>query len=218
MASEPLRINGYGGHGFAARLQRHGGSELAVFLPGLGYRNSRPGLCFPQLLMRQRDADILTIDYEYDRNDVFLRATEAEQLEWIGADAKAALTAALDCGKHERYTIFGKSLGTIGMGWALPTLPRLADARLVWLTPSVVDTGLAQRMQHMRHKSLVVIGTLDPGFSKQLIDMLRRASCTVIVLEGADHRLECPDDARASVNALSYMLRHMEEWLQDGEH
>ena len=192
-----------------------GGTELAIFLPGLTYRNDRAGLHYPQLMMRSRGVDVMAVDYMYDSNAAFQSLPETEQLEWIGSDGRAILQAALDRRNYERLTVIGKSLGTIAMGWAIPRCALPARTRLVWLTPAVVDTGLEERMNTSHQPSLIVIGTLDPGYSRDFVDRQRGLGRTVLVLEGVDHGLECSGDAIASSIAITTLLQELARWLDE---
>ena len=108
MGSETITVTGTNGHDLTARILPGGGPELAIFLPGLTYRNDRAGLHYPQLMMRSRGVDVMAVNYTYDSNVSFQSLPEAEQLEWIGSDGLAILEAALDRGIYERLTIVGK--------------------------------------------------------------------------------------------------------------
>jgi predicted alpha/beta hydrolase len=213
MASERLTIEGHFGTRIPASLHRARGRELVVCLPGLRYSNDMPVMYFVRRLMEARGADVMSVDYRYDENEDFLTRPDNEQFDWIGNDAKVALSAALNTGSYRDKVLVGKSLGTIGLGWALPQLPRLADASVVWLTPSIQGTGLKARMTACRQRSLVVIGTKDPNYSPELVEDLRGAGMAVAVIDGADHGLERPGDIPASIAALAEVVSEIGTWL-----
>jgi hypothetical protein len=142
MSSESLTIPGQRGTSIPAHLTRGDGQWLAVLFPGLTYRNTMPVMHFSRLLLAERGADVLAVDYAYDLNSDFRGASDEDQLEWIGADGRAVLSAALDLGSYRRCTIVGKSLGTIAMGWSVPDEPRLAQADTATIVVAGADHGL----------------------------------------------------------------------------
>jgi hypothetical protein len=216
MSSESLTIPAQRGTSIPAHLARGDGQWLAVLFPGLTYRNTMPVMHFSRLLLAERGADVLAVDYAYDLNSDFRGASDEDQLEWIGADGRAVLSAALDLGSYRRCTIVGKSLGTIAMGWSVPDEPRLAQADLVWLTPSLQGTGLRERMSRCGGRSVVVIGTRDPGFESTLVNEWKQAGTATIVVAGADHGLERPGDVLGSLAALEEVFRPLGAWLDEG--
>jgi hypothetical protein len=172
-----------------------------------------PVMHFVRRLTEARGADVMNIDYRYDESEDFLARPDDEQLDWIGNDARAALGAALETGSYGAKVLIGKSLGTIGIGRALPQLPLLANASVIWLTPSINGTGLKARMTACRQRSLAVIGTEDPNYSPGLVEDLRAAGMTVSVVEGADHSLERPGDLPGSMAALADVVNEIGTWL-----
>lgn len=215
MPTETHLIAGERGISIPATLMRSGGRELAIVFPGLTYRNTMPVMHFSRLLMATRGADVFAVDYAYDQAPGFREASDDVKLGWIGADGRAALTTALGLGSYERITVIGKSLGTIAMGWAIPHEPRLAGADLVWLTPSLIDTGLKERMRACRQRSIVVIGTKDPAYDEALLEDLRGDGFAVAVIPEADHGLERKGDAHGSVAAIGEMVAHVSAWLDE---
>jgi hypothetical protein len=215
MSAESLVILGQHGTSIPARLTRGEGRWLAVLLPGLTYRNTMPLMHFSRLLLAERGADVLAVDYAYDQNSSFRGASDEDQLAWIGADGRMVLSAALDLGSYRRCTIIGKSLGTIAMGWAVPDELRLAEADLVWLTPSLRGTDLQERMLRCRGRSAIVIGTQEPGFELSVVEEWRQAGSATIIVAGADHSLERPGAALGSIAVLDEVFRPLGAWLDE---
>lgn len=83
----------------------------------------------------------------------------------------------------------------------------------MWLTPSIVDTGLLQQIRQCRQRSLVVIGTLDPGYGEIASTRSWPTNITLTTIEGADHGLERPGDVTGSVGALNETIVAMAAWL-----
>jgi len=168
----------------SARLIRRSGRELAVLLPGLSYTVEKPLLYYTGQLLHDRDADVLSVDFTYNRDDTFLNAPDDDRLERLRTDGQAIMKFVRSLGEYERITIVGKSLGTISMGWAINDF---LDARLVWLTPSLGGTGLRAQMLGRPNPAFCLIGTRDPAYSETLVEDLTADGIEVAVIEGADH-------------------------------
>ena len=95
--------------------------HLAVLFPGRGYTTQGPVLYYPGALLRNRGADVLNVDYAYDKRSDFDELSEEEQTAWLKADGKAALDAALSQRDYRHLTLVGKSLGTLVLALLLPT-------------------------------------------------------------------------------------------------
>lgn len=182
-------------------------------LPGLRYANTRPGLARCRELLEARGTDVLTLDYAYNTNETFMNAPDDEQLAWIGDDAATAFRAVAQMEDYSSFTVVGKSLGTIGMGWGFSALPSNKPTRLIWLTPSLVETGLGERMFALKGRSIIVIGTLDPGYNPSVLEHFDAHGMEVVVLEGVNHGLERPDDPIGTEAALNEMTDRLSNWL-----
>jgi hypothetical protein len=181
--TERLSITGYQGQPVAMRLRRrtHEGAHLAVLLRGLGYRSTMPALYYCSQMMYSRGADVLSMEYRYDILLEFVNGSDEEKLSWIKADAGAAFDAITSSqfGRYRRFTVIGKSLGTVGMALIIPEQPKLSGADLIWLTPSFSAPGFSEGFQRCcdnHHRSIVVIGTADPGYDETLLHDLRIVS------------------------------------------
>ncbi|NIA67464.1 hypothetical protein HBA54_02560 [Pelagibius litoralis] len=216
MTAERIAIHGYRDSQVEATLEKTGGNELAVLLPGLRYRTSMPLLYYAGALMRDRGADILDVHFVYDGINAFLEASEEEQLAWIAADGRKVFETTVGLGRYDRITVIGKSLGTIAMGWSIPDEPGLSDAALVWLTPSVLGTGLLERMRRCPQRSICILGTTDPGYSEDLLPALNWDGMTLAVVPGADHGFDRAEGVVASVEAVREAMEHLSAWVNAG--
>lgn len=213
MKQEFLKFTGYNGSPFTARLTRRGGRELAVLLPGLNYSTDMPLLSYSHMLMAEREADVLALDFAYNRKPKFRIAPQDERLAWIKEDGRIALDAALQFGPYARLTVIGKSLGTISMGWGLPDAAP-ENTRLAWLTPSLVGTGLPARIAASQYPSFCLIGTRDPACTPEMMDRLRgMENATLSIIEGADHGFTRPEGVAASIRAVGEAMEQMQGWL-----
>ena len=188
-------------------------SRLAVFFPGLTYRNTMPVLYYPRQLLLARGYDVLSINYTYDQIPEFMGLSEVDKIAWIGADARAAMAAVFAIGQYEHFTLVGKSLGTAAMAAVAPDEPRLASADLVWLTPGFKTHGVLDRMALCTQRSIMVIGTADPHYEESYVGAARNRGAQVVLLPGLDHGLEKPGDVVASLAAMGEIVERLSAWL-----
>lgn len=213
MKEQAISIDRERGAAISARLKRAEGRELLVLLPGLTYTNDMPVMHFVRRLFEARGVDILAVDYRYDLDEAFLACSDQEQLQWIERDGAAILRKALSFAGYARLTVAAKSLGTIALGGALAEVADLAQSRLIWLTPSVRDTGLAERLIQVRQPAFMVIGREDPNFDPDLVERWRSTGMEVLVIDGADHGLERRGDTRGSLAVLAELVEALDGWL-----
>jgi hypothetical protein len=187
--------------------------RLAVFFPGLTYRNTMPVLYYPRQLLLARGYDILSVDYAYDQIPEFMGLPEEDKIAWIEADARAAMAAAFALGRYEHFTLVGKSLGTAAMAAVAPDEPRLASADLVWLTPGFKTHGVLEGMARCPQRSLIVLGTEDPHYEEAYVEAARARGAEVILLPGLDHGLEKPGHVADSVAGMQSIVEQISSWL-----
>lgn len=164
-------------------------SRLAVFFPGLTYRNIMPVLYYPRQLLLARGYDILSVDYAYDQISEFMDLSEADKIAWIGADARTAMAA------------------------VAPDEPRLASADLIWLTPGFRTHGVLERMARCAQRSLILLGTEDPHYEEAYVEAARARGADVILMPGLDHGLEKPGHVADSVAGMHTIIEQISRWL-----
>lgn len=215
MKQDKIDIRGRNGSAISNSLIRQNdrNSRLAIFFPGLTYRNTMPVLYYPRQLLLARGYDVLSLNYAYDRIPEFMGLSEEDKVAWIGADARAAIEAVFDLGQYERFTLAGKSLGTAAMAAVAPDEPKLASADLIWLTPGFKTHGVLEGMARCPQRSLVVLGTEDPHYEKSYVAAARARGAEVVLLPGLDHGLEKPGHVADSVAAMQRIVERMSRWL-----
>lgn len=212
MANRGFDIVGFGGHAIPAALTRYGGAGLAVFLPGLRYTNDRPMLYFTQKLLAERGYDALTVNYNYPGIAEFIKASEADQMAWLKADAEVILSSVLDL-EANSLVIVGKSIGTALMAHLVPQLPHHDSTRLIWLTPLLKGLSEFVTMPPIRQASFLAIGTADPGYDAEAVARFRADGHMAQVFEGFDHSLDKPGSLSAGMAALSELMVTLDRWL-----
>ena len=212
--STVLSIQGYRGEPVPNRFQRPEGAtdRLAVLLPGLGYTLDMPLFYYTEDLVLARGWDILRVEYAYNRPE-FQEMPQAERARWLLADATAAYRAGLAQGQYESIALIGKSLGTLAMGHLLTMADQPAAAsRAVWLTPLLGNDRLREQIGRFGGPSLFVIGTADPHYDAAILEEVRAATDgETVVVPDADHGMDVPGDAVASVHAVARVVAALAE-------
>ena len=215
MKQDKIDIQGRSGLAIPNSLIRQDerNSRLAVFFPGLTYRNTMPVLYYPQKLLLARGYDVLSVDYAYDQIPEFMDLSEEDKIAWIGTDACAAMAAVFALEQYEHFTLVGKSLGTAAMAAVAPDEPELASADLVWLTPGFKTRGVAEGMARSPQRSLIVLGTEDPHYEEAYVDAAHARGAEVILLPGFEHGLEKPGLVVDSLAGMHTIIEQISRWL-----
>jgi hypothetical protein len=188
--------------------------HLGMLFPGYGYRATMPLLYYPERLLVARGADVLRVEYAYDRQPEFRRMDQAQRDRWFYGDVRAVCDAGLAQRLYERVTLVGKSIGTQAIGHLLEVEERLSRAEYVWLTPLLRDLLLRAQIERGRPHSLFVIGTADPHYSLSALSEAEDATGgQSVVVEGADHSLEIGGDILRSLHAMEQVMGALERFL-----
>jgi pimeloyl-ACP methyl ester carboxylesterase len=186
--------------------------HLCVILPGYRHTADMPDLHYPGQILLAQGADLLRIEYAYPKTDFITRPNQ-EQSDWIRKDVLAACTAGMKKRSYRKITLIGKSLGTLAMAHLLDD-PRFAAASCVWSTPILASGWLCAQIKKHRPRSLFIIGTADPYYLPAILEELIEATKgKLLVLEGADHSLEIPDDVEGSLSALHQIVDGVQEFI-----
>ena len=188
--------------------------SLAVIFPGLGYTAHMPVLYYPRLLLLERGADVLVVEYDYREWANSRMPRDPETDRWFFDDVAAACEAGLRRRPYSGVTLVGKSLGTLAMGYLLTEDARLSEARCVWLTPLLRNDRLRAQMGRAGGRSLFLIGTADGHYDPEYLEEVRLASGgESVVIQGADHSLEIEGDTVGSIRAVEQTVRVMQRFL-----
>lgn len=182
--------------------------HVAIVLPGMGYTADMPVLYYPSRLLLDAGADLLVVEYAYNRRADFTALPAPEREQWLFADVSAACRAALAQRPYQRVTLLGKSLGTLAMARLLAAEPSLAGARTVWLTPLLNDDRVWAQLRRGGRPAVVAIGTADRFYDATRIAGVRETpEAEVVIVDGADHSLELAGDVLGSLAAMERVLR-----------
>jgi len=189
-------------------------SELAVFLPGLGYTNDSPILYYIGSYLQQKEMNLLRVDYRYLENEEFMTLSSEDRKKWIAEDVEAVLDVVLSERKYERIIFIAKSIGTFALGEILQSREDLSGSELIWLTPLIKDGELFEKIRTVTNRSLLVIGTKDPSYNQESIaNILEQSNIDSLIIEGANHSLEIENNLFESIHESKRILSKIIEFI-----
>jgi hypothetical protein len=170
----------------------------AVILPGALYLPFAPLLWFAREVAQAHGWTVLEVWDEYRDRSVDARA-------WVEERA----TAAVDRLGATRTLLVAKSLSSNAVHLA-------AERNLpgVWLTPLLYLPEIAEGFRQLRAPALLVGGGEDKSWDGELA---RSSRHEVLELEAADHSLQIPGEALASIDLLRHVVERIEEFLDERE-
>lgn len=213
---ETLNIVGYRNQTVPNTFFRQGNetAHVAILFPGLGYTAHMPAVFYPGRLLVARGADVLSVEYTYNKIPDFQALADEEQDRWFYADVTAACDVALSQRRYEQVTLVGKSIGALAIGHLLTSGRRLPRVQCIWLTPLLRNERLIDQIKRVKHHALFVIGTADRSFdSAKLAEVQQATAGEVVIIEGADHGLEIAGDVIQSLRALEGVVEKMQKFL-----
>lgn len=211
-----LQIAGYRDQPVPNTFFRHrdDAGHLAIVLPGVRYTCHMPLLYYPSRLLRIQGADVLWVEYAYDRRADFQTLSDAERERWFMADVAAACKTALAQRPYRQVTLVGKSLGTLAIGYLLSEAALRSAPQVIWLTPLLRNDRLRAQIRQSKARSLFAIGTADSHYDPATLAEVQAATGSqAVVVDGGDHSLEIEGDVWRSLQALEQVLRAIEAFL-----
>jgi dienelactone hydrolase len=186
--------------------------HLGILLPGYRHTVDMPDLHYAGLVLQQKGADVLRVEYSYAKTD-YMSRTQAERSEWLAADVRAACDAALRRHEYKTITLIGKSLGTLATGLLLED-PRFAAAACVWSTPILANEWLTAQIRKHRPRSLFIIGTADQFYDPAVLQDLAAATRgRALVLEKVHHGLEIDGDIPGTLAVLEKIVGELRTFI-----
>lgn len=170
----------------------------AIVLPGSGYPPAAPVLAYAGYALL--DAGWVVQDVWWDPPP---RLDVEQSFAWVG-EQLASVTDGLD----GRVMVVGKSLGTFGS--------RLAAERsyaAIWLTPLLSQPEVVEAIRANPARQLLVGGTEDHLWLRDVATDLAASGCDVHQVEGANHGMIVPRDAVRSAEILVETTRAMARFV-----
>ena len=209
--AQELTIKDAHGGDVPARQFSGTGVGSAIILPGLGYTGDFPLLLALRQQLHNHVQHILVLDYDYRANTAFMAAEDRARLDWLACDGQAYLDQCLAMYGDAPIIIAGKSLGTICMG-GMSGQP--LGSRSIWLTPSLIGTGLFGCIAATVGPGVTIIGTRDPT-----IDEVRAPAysampnMSVFEAEGMDHAWTHPNGEASMTARTNAVMAQLDDWL-----
>ena len=180
--------------------------KLFVIFPGMGYTKDKPLLYYAGKIARNKDYEIIDIDYthfftaaKFDDAEVDVKIEKSYEMvvEKLGA---------VDFKAYDTVVFAGKSMGT--MLSARYAEEYGVEAEQLWYTP------LKSTYEHGCRKAIAFIGTADP-FSDvaKMGETAKAQGIPLYVYEGGNHSLET-GDMETDLKTLGDVMKHTEEFLK----
>jgi len=177
-------------------------SMLAIVLPGAQYTSLGPAIRFPVLALEELGATVRDVAYPEitaptldDESWAMLCNASADQVRRFVAE-----------GPWDRAVFVAKSLGTgilarIGQQLDVPS------PSAIWLTPLFRDATTRDAAIAGRWPALLVAGTADFAHDDAGFDQVAVAlGAHTLLIDGADHGLEIPGDAKVTAEVMSRLV------------
>ena len=187
--------------------------KIAIVFPGIGYTCQMPLLYHTTNVMVQHGYDVLWVEYQY--GEVWHGMVEEKRLEMVGFDAEAALSAAMSHQKYKDIVLVGKSLGS----YALAALNKTHGIKKsVGLTPLLERKLIYPIMDQKAGAGLFIIGSIDPEYSQERLDALKKNGGKVLVIPDADHSIEIHTaglrgDVHKSIEVLAKVVKEVDSFI-----
>jgi predicted alpha/beta-hydrolase family hydrolase len=217
-----IKIAGYNARFVPHRFYRQSGETrlLSLIFPGLQYTCDMPVLYYPSLLLSQRRADVLHLYSDYTNAD-YTALPARQRAEWLLNDARAALKAGLAQRDYTHLVLVGKSIGSVAVAYLLQDQAShssaaavVENALTIWITPLLQQPQLITALASLRRPALLIASTADRTYDPASLFRIRQtATPEVLLIEGADHALEIPGDANASIVALQRLSQAVAAFL-----
>ncbi|MDI1465649.1 alpha/beta hydrolase [Catellatospora sp. KI3] len=175
----------------------HGDPDrVAIVLPGGGYTPDMPLLYYATAVLAKHGWTVQELRWQPPADRFSMDRTA-----WVLAQAEPVLAAET----APRRLLVGKSLGTFAAPLAVALgLPA------IWLTPILSEPDIAAALAATTAATLLIGGGADASWEPEVA---ARLSAQQLVLPGADHALEHPDDPLTSVRDLARVTARMDEFL-----
>lgn len=185
---------------------------LAILFPGLRYTCNMPLLYYPSKLFTRRAADVLQVNRDYTQTE-YQSASQSKQADWFTGDAWAALQAGKQQGNYRRLILVGKSIGTLALAH-LVNRPLDENTATIWLTPLLRQQSLVSAAMHFKGPALYIAGSGDPLYASDPMQHIQEATgADKLIVDGADHSMEIPDDPFRSIQILEPILQRIAAFL-----
>lgn len=188
-------------------------NQLAIFLPGEGYTNSRPLFHFTEDVFKNQSIDLLEIDYQY-KEKAYDDFSMEEICEAVQYDVTQVLESVLAEASYDQYYFVAKSIGTIGLS-AVINKPEFENAKIIWLTPLLIRDEVLEAMIHSQHSALSFIGTNDRNYVVPRYErMIQNPNIASSLIPHINHGMQFEADTLGSIDVLKKVIGDIESFVK----
>lgn len=208
-------VTGYNGLEVPFRFIKHDqlSNQLAIFLPGEGYTNSRPLFHFTEDVFINHATDVLQIDYQY-REKIYNHFSMEEICDAVKYDVNKVIESVLAEISYDQYYLIGKSLGTIGLSSVINKI-EFNDAKIIWLTPLLLRDEVLEAMVQSQHSSLSFLGTNDRNYLEDRYErMIQNPNILSSLIPHINHGMQLEADTLGSIDVLKNVIGDIERFVK----
>ena len=208
-----LPLMSAGGRPLVHKYARHPDEPqgLVCFFPGQYYGVDGPLLYYLSDLLARSGWDTFALTYGFQMT---MEPVSAGVMGATLDECREAVRRVLRERDYGRIALVGKSIGTGVVAHLCLEEPQCAQARTVYLTPTLEVPLFDPLFARTSQPALLAMGTADPFYSQAALDRLRlQRPFSLCLIEGADHSLVIPGDLDASLEALRKVLRAAEGFM-----
>ncbi len=195
------------------RIPPKPGAWAALILPGMRYTPDKPLLHYTALALAARGIPVAAAWVDYG-TEAFQQAEPQTRLQWLLADAQAALQAVRRRAGVKRVVLVGKSIGTLTMGalWGMGSLADLGAS--LWFTPLLAFPAVQKAARYVDSPALFVASRGDPAFDADAWQAVEaNPNARALLLPRGDHSLENPADLADTLTLHQQVMQTVADFL-----
>jgi len=173
---------------------------LVCFFPGQYYGVDGPLLYYLSDMLARNGWDTFALTYGFQTT---MEPVSAGVMATTLGECQEAVRTVLRERDYGRIALVGKSIGTGVVAHLCLEEPQCAQARTVYLTPTLEVPLFDPLFARTSQPALLAVGTADPFYTPAALDRLRlQRPFSLCLIEGADHSLMIPGALDGSLAAL----------------
>ena len=189
-------------------------AKIAVFFSGYRYPTEAPVFHFLKIYFLSKNWAVLSLDYRYNEDPIFLNLSDSEQTKYLNTEALLMKKKLEEKLNFEQYCFIAKSLGTTILCKIIEgdfIYSKNKKSQFVWLTPADANEEIADIILKGSIPSIYVIGDNDPYYNEHIVSKLKNgSSCLCKIIPGAghifDHKENIDLTMQSNFNVIKYLI------------
>lgn len=191
------------------KIIKRDSETLVVLYPGFEYSLNAPLFYYLTKELKEKEIDILGVDYRYSEDREYLKFSKEEQEKALYFDSDKISESLSEYIKSYKRVIFVvKSLGSVFLNNQLKTGQIPSNVESVWLTPAI-DFN---EFNNLTNKNLVIYGTKDPFYLKYKDVKLNNAIENFEIPDGK-HCFEVDGNLESSINNNYLVIKKVLDFI-----